>query len=172
MRAIVPIREWRCQDNDQVLLHERILFSVYSAALKCQAKMLPFGVNRRLQPAGLEKKREESVKPTCFMSKPTLVPQTNHSQYSSPIKASNLIVKSKSSLPIQLNNSTVEFHVLSRRKKSLQSYCSVDFDFLALMQFDMTFDVMLRDSSSFGKLTDSCLTYQNISFSLLPVTQA
>ena len=40
----------------------------------------------------------------------------------------------------------------SRRKKSLQSYCSVDFDFLALMQFNMTFDVMLRDDSSFGKL--------------------
>ena len=27
----------------------------------------------------------------------------------------------------------------SRRKKSLQSHCSVDFDFLALMRFDMTF---------------------------------
>ena len=40
----------------------------------------------------------------------------------------------------------------SRRKKSLQSYCSVDFDLLALMRFDMTFDVTLRDDSSFGKL--------------------
>ena len=40
----------------------------------------------------------------------------------------------------------------SRRKKSLQSYCSVDFDFLALMRVDMTFDVTLRDDSSFGKL--------------------
>ena len=39
----------------------------------------------------------------------------------------------------------------SRRKKSLQSYCSVDFDFLASMRFDMTFDVTLRDDSSFGK---------------------
>ena len=27
----------------------------------------------------------------------------------------------------------------SRRKKSLQSYCSVDFDFLALMQLDRIF---------------------------------
>ena len=43
----------------------------------------------------------------------------------------------------------------SRRKKSLQSYWSVDFEFLALM-FDMTFDAMLLDSSSFGKLTNSC----------------
>ena len=42
-----------------------------------------------------------------------------------------------------------------RRKKSLQSYCSGDFDLLALMQFDMTFDVMLRDDSSFGKLTNA-----------------
>ena len=44
----------------------------------------------------------------------------------------------------------------STRKKSLQSGCSVDiFDFLALMRFDMTFDVMLHDDSSFGKLTNS-----------------
>ena len=35
------------------------------------------------------------------------------------------------------------------------NYCSVDFDFLALMRFDMTFDVTLRDDSSFSKLTNS-----------------
>ena len=44
----------------------------------------------------------------------------------------------------------------SRRKKSLQSYRSVDFDYLALMRFDMTFDVTLRDDSSFDKLANSC----------------
>ena len=44
----------------------------------------------------------------------------------------------------------------SRRKKSLRSY-SVDFDFLAIMRFDMTFDVTLRDDSSFGKLTNSSI---------------
>ena len=44
-------------------------------------------------------------------------------------------------LPVVLNNSTIELHVPSRRKKSLQSYFSMDFDFLALMRFDMTFDV-------------------------------
>ena len=43
-----------------------------------------------------------------------------------------------------------------RRKKSLQSVCSVDFDFLALMRLIMTFDATLRDDSSFGKLTNSC----------------
>ena len=52
--------------------------------------MLPFGVNCRLQLAGLGKKREEGVKPTCFMLK------TNHSQYSSPVEALNLIIESKS----------------------------------------------------------------------------
>ena len=31
-----------------------------------------------------------------------------------------------------------------------------DIDFLDLMRFDMTFDVTLRDESSFGKLTNSC----------------
>ena len=30
------------------------------------AKLLPFGVNCRLQLAGLGKKREGNVKPTCF----------------------------------------------------------------------------------------------------------
>ena len=56
----------------------------------------------------------------------------------------------------------------SRRKKSFQSYCFVDFDFLDLMQFDMTFEVKLRDDSSFGKLTNP--PDENVSFSLLLVT--
>ena len=72
-------------------------------------------------------------------------PQTNHSQYSSPVEALNLIVDKYQ--PVDLDNSTIELHVPLRRKKSFHSYCSVDFDFL----FDMTFDVMLREDSS--KLT-------------------
>ena len=108
-------------------------FSVYSAAVECSIFLL-FGVNGRLQVAGLgKKKREETVKPTCFMSKATSVPQTpqtNHYQYSSPVEALNFIVESKSQ-PVELDNSTIELHVPSRRKKSLQLYCSVDFDFLA-----------------------------------------
>ena len=132
-------------------LHEIIFFfSVYTlitAAVR-SPKVLLFGVNCRLQLAGLRRKGEETVKPTCFMSKATLVPQTartNHSQCSSPVEALNLIVESKSQ-PFELDNSTTELHAPSRRKKSLQSYCSADFDFLALMRFDMTFDVTLRDA--------------------------
>ena len=90
------------------------------------------------------------------MLEATLVPQTaktNHPQYSSPVETLNLIVDSKSQ-PVELDNSTIELHVPSRRKKSLQSYCSVDFDFLALMRFDMTFDVTLRDDSSLRKLAN------------------
>ena len=92
------------------------------------------------------------MKPTCFMSKATMVPQspqTNHSQCSSFVEALNLIVESKSQL-VELDNLTIELHVPLRRKKSLQSYCSVDFDFLALMRYYMTFHVMLRDDSGFG----------------------
>ena len=73
------------------------------------------------------------MKPTCFMSKATSVPQTpqtNHSQCSSPAEALNLIIDSKSQ-PIELDNSTIELHVPSRRKKSSRSCCPVDFDFLA-----------------------------------------
>ena len=130
MWAILPIREWRCQDIDQVLLHEIIFFlSVFSSS------EVPFGVPVycRLQLAGLGKKREEIVKPTFFMSRATLVPQTpqtNHSQCPSPVEALNLIFESKSQ-PVELDNSTIELHVPSRRKKSLKSYCSVDFDCLA-----------------------------------------
>ena len=87
------------------------------------------------------------------MSKATSVPQTNQSQYSSPVEALKLIVEPKF-LPVELDNSTIELHVQSRRKKSLPSYCPVDFDILAIMRFDMTFDVTLSDGSSFGKLTN------------------
>ena len=40
--------------------------SVYSAAVNCYSKLLPFGVNCRLQLAGLGKNREETVKSTRF----------------------------------------------------------------------------------------------------------
>ena len=105
------------------------------------------------------------MKPTCFISKATSVPQTpqtNCSQCSSPDESK--------SYPVELDNSTgIELHLPSRRKNSLQSYCSVDFDFLAITRLDMTFHVMLRDDSSFGKLTNSC-NFKNVSFSLLLVT--
>ena len=74
-----------------------------------------------------------------------------------------MIVESKSQ-PVELDNLTIELHVPSRRKKSLQTYCSVDFDFLALMRFDMTFDVTLRNDSSFGKLTNSCIKLKRLIF--------
>ena len=80
-------------------------------------------------------------------------PKTNHSQCSSSVGALNLIIESKSQ-PVELDNSTIELHVLLRRKKSLQSYCSVDFDFIALKRLDMTFDVRLHDDSSLVKLTN------------------
>ena len=58
------------------------------------------------------------MKATCFMSKATSVPQANHSQYSSPVEALNLIVESKS-LPVEVNNSTIELH-LSEIAKDIQ----------------------------------------------------
>ena len=132
----MPIREWRCQDIDQVLLHEIILFPVYLAAVKCFAKMLPLA-------------NMLYVKSDCGTTDKTF---TVSLQYSSRVEALNLIVESKSLL-VKLNNSTIELQVPSKRKKSLQSYCSVDFDFLA---FDMTLDVTSRNGSSFSKHTNSC----------------
>ena len=57
------------------------------------------------------------MKPTCFMSKATSVPQTpqtNHSQCSLPVEALNLIVESKSQ-PVELDNSTIELYMTSRQ---------------------------------------------------------
>ena len=66
LAVLLQIRGWRCQDIDQVLLHEITFWSVYVAAVKCQAKIPPFGVNCRLQLTAIGKKRKETVKPTCF----------------------------------------------------------------------------------------------------------
>ena len=74
-------------------------------------------MNCRLQLPGLGKKREETVKATCFSllyrfrvyvesDFGTTELQTNHSQYSSPVKALNSIVDSKSQ-PVELDNSTI-----------------------------------------------------------------
>ena len=63
-------------------------------------------------------KREEGVKPTCFVSKATSVPQANHSQYSSPVEALDLIVESKS-LRVEVNNSTLELHLSNEAKEKL-----------------------------------------------------
>ena len=63
-------------------------------------------------------KSEEGVKPTYFMSKATSVPQANHSQYSSPVEALNLIVESKS-LPAEVNNSTIELNLPAEAKEKL-----------------------------------------------------
>ena len=94
------------------------------------------------------------MKPTCFSlldvdsdfgTVTDTTDNTNHSHYSSPVEALNLIVDPKSQ-PVELDNSTISV-----------------LDFLALMRFDMTFDVTLRDDSSFGKPP------KYVSFSLLLV---
>ena len=90
------------------------------------------------------------MKPTCFsllyVESDFAVPQTNHSQFSSPVEELNLIVDSKSQ-PFELDNSTTGVTCAVEAKEN-QSYCSVNFDFLALMRFDMIFDVTLRDDSN------------------------
>ena len=59
-----------------------------------------------------------------------------------------MIVESKSQ-PVELDNSTIEIRVPSRRKKSLNHIVLwILISNVAL--FDMTFDVTLRDDSSFG----------------------
>ena len=56
----------RYRSSQSYLMRSFFFVSVFLAAVKCYTKLLPFGVNCRLQLAGLGKKREETVKPTCF----------------------------------------------------------------------------------------------------------
>ena len=98
----------------------------------------------------------------------TTEPQTNHSEYSPPIEALNLIVNSKSQ-PTELHNLTIGVTCTVEAKEKLAIILFCGFYFLVLMRFDMTFDVMLSDDSSFGKVTNLCIN-QNVSFSLLLVT--
>ena len=84
---------------DQVLLHEITFFSVHSAAVKCLGKNASIRSKLPTAACWSPEKREQGAKPTCFMSKAISVPQANHSEYSSPVEALNLIVESKS-LPV------------------------------------------------------------------------
>ena len=52
----------------------------------------------------------------------------------------------------------------SRRKKSLQSYCSVDFDFLA---FDLILPVMSRCVTTQVSVNSQIRVIKSVSFSLL-----
>ena len=54
---------------------------------------------------------------------------TDHSQYSSPVEALNLIVESKS-LPAEVHDLNIELHLLVEVKEKL-AIISVEFDFLA-----------------------------------------
>ena len=74
-----------------------------------------------------------------------------------------MIVDSKSQ-PAELDSSTIELHVPSRRKKSLQSFCSVDFDFLALLP------LMSRCVTTQVSVNSQIRVIKIVSFSLLLVT--
>ena len=147
MWAILPIREWRCQDIDQVLLHEIIFsLSVFSSSEELVKITSWFRVNCRLQLAGPGKKKRGNCEANLLYVeiKATSAPQTNHSQCSSPVEALNLVVESKSQ-PVELDNSTIGLHLPSRRKNSLQSYCSMDFDFcFNAIRYDLWFHVAWR----------------------------
>ena len=56
----------------------------------------------------------------------TTEPQTNHSQYSSPVEALNLIVDSKSQ-PVELDSSTIGVTCAVEAIEKLSIYCSADF---------------------------------------------
>ena len=107
MSAISPIREWRCQDIGQVLLNEINIFcfSVFSSS-EVLGKIT--SIRSKLPTAACWSREEK--RGTCFMStsvpQKTTEPQTNHSQYSSPVEMLNLIVDSKSQ-PVEFDNSTI-----------------------------------------------------------------
>ena len=131
--SILPICEWRCQDIDQVLLHEIIFFvSVFSAEVKC-VRQNYFHSDWQTADCSLlvsgRKERKLWSQPAlaCFMSKATSVsqtPQPYHSQYSSPVEALNLIVDSKSQ-PVELDNSTIGSYMCRRGERNACNSCSM-----------------------------------------------
>ena len=56
---------------------DSFFFSMHSALVKCQTKIILFGVNWRLELAGLGKKRKKGARQTRFLSKATSVPNAN-----------------------------------------------------------------------------------------------
>jgi len=71
-----------------------IIFLSACSSSEVLGKNASIQINCRLACWSWEK-REEGVKSTCFMSEAASVPQANHSQYSLPIEALNLIFESK-----------------------------------------------------------------------------
>ena len=66
---------------------------------------------------------------TCFMSKALCrKQQANHSQYSSPVEAFNLIVESKSQ-PAEVNDLNIELHlsVEAKEKLAIILFCGFSF---------------------------------------------
>ena len=68
------------------------------------------------------------MKSTFCMSKATSIPQANHSHYSSPVEALNLIVESKS-LPAEVNDLNIELHLLVEAKGKLELILFCRFSF-------------------------------------------
>ena len=142
------------QDIDQVLLH-RIIFCSQCIQQQWSVSQKITSIRSKLPTAvclSRGKKRGNCEANLLYVESD--FGKTNHSQYSLPVEALNLVVESKSQ-PVELDNSTIEIHVPSRRKKSLNHIVLwILISNVAL--FDVTFDVTLRDDSSFGKLANSC----------------
>ena len=98
MRAILPIREWRCQDIDQVLLHE--ISRVFSSS-EVLAKITSIRSKLPTAACWSWRKKERKLWSQLALCRKRLryhvqTPQANHSQCSSPVETLNLIVESKS----------------------------------------------------------------------------
>ena len=116
-------REWWCQDIDQVLLYEIFFFlSVFSIS-KMLGRITSIW-NKLLTAACWSREKKIGnfeASPLVEATSVLQTLQTNHSQYSSPVDALNLVIESKSQPGELVDSRTIELHVASRRKKSLQS---------------------------------------------------
>ena len=147
MWAILSIREWRCQAIDQVLLHEIIFFffcfSVFSSS-EVLGKIS--SIRSKLPTAACwsrEKKRgncEANLLSLFYVESDfgTTEPQTNHSQYFSPVEALNLIVDSKSQ-PVELDNSTlgVTCAIEATEKLAIVLFCEFWFPYFNAIWYDL-----------------------------------
>ena len=134
MWAILPIRE-RCQDIDQVLIHEIIFvcLSVFSSS-EVLAKII--SIRSKLPTAACwsrEKKRGNCEANLLYAESDFGTTDKSFTVFFAP-EALNLIVVSNS-YPVELDNSANELHVPSRRKKSIL-FCGFWFPCFNVIWYD------------------------------------
>ena len=142
-------------------------FSVFSSS-EVLGKILPFRVNCRLQLAGLGKKREETVRPTCFS---LLYVESDFGSKDTTDKSFTVFfarggVKFDRRLKI---SAPLDYMCRRGERKSIILFCEFWFPCSNAIWYDLRCHVTWRLNCSFS-VNSQIRVIKNVSFSLLLVT--